>query len=168
MDDGNNYASDDEMDEDDEAGDEMDVEFGEEDTTGSDHTSTDSDEENAHGDQLNIEAHGSEEGWHDEDDEDEDGMNDDDEDDEAGDGSNDEAEEQEITWQVCPPSHCGVVKYDLKYCPPRMSLGQARVQTSKKVMVTVWMTKTLWKVCRKYISFCHILTQSTIPQQVFL
>lgn len=131
MDDGHNYPSDDEMEEDEDA-DEADVEFGEEDTTGSDHTSTDSDEVDAHGDQLDMEAHGGEEGWHDDDDDDDDdGMNEDDEDDEEGNGLNDEAEEQEITWQVGPPRL--VINALRPIMFSRMSLGLALTST----MVTV-------------------------------
>ena len=103
MDDGNNYVSEDEMDEDEEVGDEVDMEFGEEDSNGSDNTSTDSDGDDQHGNELGIEAHGSEEGWQAEDDDD-DAMNDDDDDDDDDDVDlNGEGVEQDITWQVkCP------------------------------------------------------------------
>lgn len=103
MDDGNNYQSDDEMDEDEDVvADEMD--YGEEDGSDSENTSIDSDEI-AHDDELDLEPHSSDEdGWNDEDEDDE--VQDEDEDDESQDEGDTEdhldivAGDQEIAWQV--------------------------------------------------------------------
>lgn len=143
MDDGNNYDSDDEMGEDDEVGDEVDMEYGEEDTSGSENTSLDSEVEDADHAHAHLHAE-DEEGWQDE--EDEDDMDDEDEDEGEGDMEdgdiNDDVEDHEITWQV--KLHVYSLRPSFFSIIYRMSLGQDWKQKTAKLMI--WMKKKFWKV----------------------
>ncbi|KAF8525043.1 hypothetical protein BU17DRAFT_41797 [Hysterangium stoloniferum] len=130
MDDTNNYVSEDDMDEDGELGDEVEMDYGEDDTTGSENTSSDSEVEDPHGTAIDVEPHSSdEEGWHDEDD-DEDDMNDDDEegdgdevdDDDEDDGLGAVGDNQEITWQ------------DVAGAPAELDDGQAEDMDEEDIM----------------------------------